>query len=293
MLYLALSICFTSIIYLIFRAIGKKGGDSLAIIIINYLVSALIGAFFILPEFRENIEVLSPNFLAIGGLMGILFLGEFMLMNRSTQLLGVAGGTVISRMSLVIPTTVSIILLNEKIGALRLIGIVLALISIYFTVFTKKDKASENKPFHKKAIFIPIITFLGAGLVDTSLKLTDTYLLEGKSETIFIELLYIFAFLAGVLAFFFLKHDKNQIFLKKNIKWGIFLGIANYFSLWLFMLALTKFDIDGSKIFPINSVGIVSISTIASIFIFKEKLNSRKYIGLFLALLSIVLINLN
>jgi multidrug transporter EmrE-like cation transporter len=54
--------------------------------------------------------------------------------------------------------------------------------------------------------------------------------------------------------------------------------------------ALAGSGLGGSTLFPINSVGTVALSTVAAIFLFGEKMNGKKALGLALAITAIFLI---
>jgi uncharacterized membrane protein len=76
----------------------------------------------------------------------------------------------------------------------------------------------------------------------------------------------------------------------RNILGGIALGIPNFGSIYFLVLALRGEGIESSAIFPINNVAIVMISTLVGILLFKEKMLKKNWIGIGLAILSILLI---
>jgi len=71
---------------------------------------------------------------------------------------------------------------------------------------------------------------------------------------------------------------------------GFLLGIPNYFSIYFFILALRIDGLDSSSIFIINNVSIVLLSTLLGIVCFKEKISPKNWIGIGIAILSILLI---
>ena len=83
---------------------------------------------------------------------------------------------------------------------------------------------------------------------------------------------------------------KNEKIAFKNVYWGILLGIPNYFSMLFLVKTLSYFPTASATIFPINNIGIVAVSTMVSVWFFKEKLNSKNIIGLLLSLTAIALI---
>jgi uncharacterized membrane protein len=79
-------------------------------------------------------------------------------------------------------------------------------------------------------------------------------------------------------------------FEKKSIIAGVALGIPNYFSIFFILSAIASFPNKSALVFGINNIGIVLISTILSVLIFKEKLSFGNKVGLVLAIISIAII---
>ena len=113
-----------------------------------------------------------------------------------------------------------------------------------------------------------------------------------------IMLLIICYILSTVIGLIFIKmggsnlslNIKNQIF---NFSIGMksLLGFCFYIlSFFLWMLILSKSDTKLSIIFPVVRVIIQTLVIISGILIFKEKINIVQFLGIFLAILGIVLI---
>ena len=96
---------------------------------------------------------------------------------------------------------------------------------------------------------------------------------------------------AFILSFIF-NFYKRELYQAKNIFGGIVLGIPNYGSLYFLLKALDASNLESSKIFPINNICIVCATAFAGIFIFSEKFNRKKLIGLGMAILSIIFIGI-
>ena len=73
--------------------------------------------------------------------------------------------SVASKMSVIIPISLGVILYNEQLGFIKIIGILLALIAVYFTSKKKMEKYNKHPIF-----FYPVLVFIGAGTIDASLK---------------------------------------------------------------------------------------------------------------------------
>jgi len=108
-------------------------------------------------------------------------------------------------------------------------------------------------------------------------------------ELQFSSILYSVAGLIGIpiLLFRHFRVDKIQ---KKNIIAGIGLGIPNVLSIVFFLKCLNHFP-ESTFVFPINNMGIVATSAIFASIFFKEHLSKINWIGIVIAMISILLIS--
>ncbi|MGB0165335.1 MAG: EamA/RhaT family transporter, partial [Luteibaculum sp.] len=124
MVYLALSIFFSSLIYVLFSLIGQRKLQLLPCLIINYFfASACAIANFIRVDELFRITWWPA---AIG--IGVLFISIFIVMAKTTQQLGLATASVASKMSLVVPVIVALLFFNERLYFLKFAGLVLGII---------------------------------------------------------------------------------------------------------------------------------------------------------------------
>jgi drug/metabolite transporter (DMT)-like permease len=309
MLYLFTSILFTSSLYVLFKLFPRYKVNSFVAIVFNYITCGLVGTQFYQKPLYDYLLEISLMLFLLSIITGIFFILVFYAQNLATRQLGVAGGTVVSRMSLVIPASYSIIMLGERLSLTKVLGILLALAAIYFTVYAgeKKDKQNEKeeedakentaekeklggKKNKKITWLIPLLAFLGVGLTDTLLNISRSYFIEGKPDFIYTDFLFASAAITGIFILSAQKAPVKTVFKPQNVLWGILLGLLNYFSLYFFIKALASNQLEFSKLFPINSVGIVLVSTLASILFFREKMTWRRLLGIGMAIAAILLL---
>jgi len=296
MLYLFTSIIFTALLYIIFKAFARYGVDPLPAIVFNYTARVILGLIIDPEGLTTYVQKAPPLLLALCIGTGILFIAVFSLVSKGTRTLGVTATTIVSRMSMVIPAAFSIIYYKESLGWMKFTGILLAMIAIYFTVYEKKIKVLTNHGAtkkSKKALWLPIFLFLGGGFADTLLRMAQIEYMPLKLDYVYIDILYSVSAITGIIALIVTRTSFKTIFKKQNIIWGFILGADNYVALLLFLLALTKGKLQGSQVFPINSVGIVLFSTVFAIIFYHEKMQTNKIIGLCLAISAILLISLS
>ena len=94
----------------------------------------------------------------------------------------------------------------------------------------------------------------------------------------------------GVIVLLYQKVKGILSFEFKSILGGILLGVPNYFSIVYLLKALSTEGMESSTAFTLNNVGIVILSTLFGLFIFKEKLISKNWFGIIIAIVSIILI---
>jgi drug/metabolite transporter (DMT)-like permease len=251
------------------------------VITVNYLVAYLIGQMI---DPNNPITALGEKWIWVAAIIGVLFIIFFFIIGISSKIAGIAITTVASKMSVIIPILFSILFFHENIVALKIIGICLALVGVFLTVYQKNDSKVKQNILN---IILPLVLFVGMGLIDSLLKYTqDAYITDEKSA-FFTSSLFGISFLTGLIYTFFRK-DLMLSYLNKNIYFfGTLLGIVNYGSIYFLIRALNSNIFESSIIFGINNVGIVVLSVLLGILIFKEKISKINIIGILSSILAI------
>ena len=287
MIYLLLSILASTIIFIIFKLFEKFQINIFQAIVVNYCIAFTTGIL----SYNGTITISQlPNldWFYYTLILGALFIIVFNLMAITTQKSGLSVVSVATKMSVVVPVLFGLLYYNESLGTVKLIGIAIALIAVYLTSNKSKQEISVNR----KSIVLPILVFIGSGIIDTSIKfLEDTYV-ANNDVPLFSAIIFLAAAIIGFI-FIIIQIIRGSFkFEFKNIIAGICLGVPNYFSIYFLVKTLRSDILESSGIFAINNVSIVALSTFAGIFIFKEKLIKKNWIGIALAILSIVLISI-
>ena len=287
MIYLLLSILASTIIFIIFKLFEKFQINIFQAIVVNYCIAFTTGIL----SYNGTITISQlPNldWFYYTLILGALFIIVFNLMAITTQKSGLSVVSVATKMSVVVPVLFGLLYYNESLGTLKLIGIAIALIAVYLT----SNKSKQGITVNRKSIVLPILVFIGSGIIDTSIKfLEDTYV-ANNDVPLFSAIIFLAAAIIGFI-FIIIQIIRGSFnFEFKNIIAGICLGVPNYFSIYFLVKTLRSDILESSGIFAINNVSIVALSTFAGIFIFKEKLIRKNWIGIALAILSIVLISI-
>lgn len=291
--YLILCILSSTGIFIIFKFLDRKNISPYPVIVINYLVASLLG-FLINRDDLSMHAIISAPWLPISFLIGVLFIVMFFIIARSSQAAGISITTVASKMSVVFPVIFSMLIDDsDKLTIFKLAAIITALLGVLLTVYTPVS----NRDILKK-ISLPLILFVGMGIVDSLVKYAQHSHVENADRALFSAVLFAIAFLTGVIVLPF-KGDQIVHF-KKGLtwSWGLALGIVNFGSIYLMVSALNFIGKDGSStdssiIFGLNNIGIVSLSVLAGIIIFSEKLRPINWIGIIISMMAIILFTLS
>jgi len=282
-IFLLLSIAFSTFINLIFRWFKDFNVNKFQAIIVNYVVCFIIG--FSLSTHQDIMSYVHEQWFIYCILLGFLFIAIFFSMALTTEKLGISVTAVSGKMSVVITILFAYFFAKEDITLLFVIGLILSILSIYF-ITIKKELHID-----KRYLILPVIVFLGGGMIDTSLKvLQQAYSQDIPLSTISYSI-FLGAFIAGTSIYLVKEKSNFSSWEWKSVKAGVALGVPNYFSIFFLLSAIEGFSVKSAFVFGVNNVGVVLVSTLLSVLIFKEKLEPKNQWGLLLAVLSIAIIS--
>ncbi|WP_194852080.1 DMT family transporter [Nonlabens antarcticus] len=283
MIWLILSIVTSSLLYVIFKYFSIFRVNTLHAIIVNYLIASITG-FIAYQGTVQTSEIVSSPWIWYSIILGALFICVFNVVALTSQINGVSVAAVASKMSLVIPVTFGIWLYEESLDWLKIIGIILALISVYLVTI----KSKQELPLVKSYFILPVLLFIGSGTIDTVIKYAEKLHVPSGDEALFSAICFSMAFGIGLLVLIY-EAIQGRFLQWKSVIAGVVLGIPNYFSIY-FIIKSLKTDMESSVVFPINHVGTVLFAALLGVLIFKERLLPQNYWGILLAVMAIVCI---
>ena len=231
MINLVLAILFSSILFVVLKSFSKFSVNTLHAIVVNYIVAFSVGILNSTETISLAETIEKPWFFACL-FLGVLFIGIFFIIGKTSQENGVSVASVASKMSLVIPILFGFFYFKEEISIIKITGICIALIAVYFT--TKKDKGSV-----KISNFIfPALLFLGSGIIDTSMNFIQEKWVSTPEIALFSSMTFLIAFIVGLLIIVYQLIQKKFHSEIKSLIGGLLLGIPNYFSLYFFIPGL-------------------------------------------------------
>ncbi len=285
MITIFISVFFNSILLVILKLFAKYEINTLHALVANYFTAFTVGLIVNQTGFSPSEFIAQPW--SIGCfVIGFLFITVFFATAKTAQANGIGVASIASKMSLIIPILSGVVIFNEVLNLYKIIGIILALVAVFFA--TKKEGMTINKDY----FLYPILVFIGAGIIDASLNYFQVKLIPSEDTGIFSLSSFLMAFFAGILIITIKTFTQPEKILGKSILGGIVLGIPNYFSLYYLIKMLEHPTLNSSAIFTIHNVSIVIFTTLIGVLFMKESLSKKNILGLFLAILAIIIVSL-
>jgi len=286
MIYLLLSILFTTALFIVFKVFERYEINNFQAIVFNYITAGLL-CFGLIGEPIDIAQITSEDWFPSSLLIGFLFISLFNLMAFSAQKIGIAPTSLATKISLCIPVLFGFWYFGDSITSLKVFGILLALLSVYFTA----KETIKRKSINSILFIAPIILFFGSGFLDIifvhSLEAYDV--VNRGLELQFSSILFSVAALLGFPIILY-KHFTGDKIQKKSIIAGIILGLPNVLSIVFFLKCLNHYP-ESTFVFPVNNMGIVCLSAICARVLFREYLSKINWLGVVIAMISILLLS--
>lgn len=279
MIYLILTIFCSTSIALILKQNNSQNGEPVVLLSANYLVCAIISFIYLI-----NVDFKIENILIIFGIfLGGLFVLSFFAFAKAVSLAGTALATVSSRLSVIVPIILTIFIFKEIPTIYQLIGISLALATIYLFYLSLKN--DQNQLNNKIKYLYLIGVLIGIGINDFCMKIFEqNFVPSGKP--IFLFSIFFSAFFY-CLIFIILKKLPLD---KKTILRGAILGIPNVYSTVFLIGALS--NLPAVMVYPLINIGIIVLTTILVVVIYKEKINNFGFLSLGMGIIAIIFLSI-
>jgi drug/metabolite transporter (DMT)-like permease len=281
MTYLLLSILLSVLTVSFFKLFERYQVNTLQAIVINYFTCIGMGNLL-----SSNPIILQPFWVEpwfpYAIILGFLFIAIFYAIGLTSQKMGVSVSMVAAKLSVVIPVSIAFLFHGDNMTMAKITGIVVSLIAVYF-MSKKQNSQLHSQP--KGLWLLPVIVFVGSGIIDSLLKYMQHQFIPPANASDMLSTVFLVALCLGT--FVLLVQQKAIGF--KSICWGIALGIPNFFCMYYLVKTLELFE--SSIVFPINNMAIVICSTLVSLVFFKEQLSKQNWLGFTLAIISILIIS--
>lgn len=253
-------------------------------------IKFLIGSTCLLPMFLlDSAPKFKLGAILCGIACGIMYAVSKTIILKGYEKTSVAFMTLCHSAGMILPCIIGHFFWSEHLTLISSIGILLAIISIVML----KDSPSEKKSFDAMGIIIGIAVFLASGGVMIIQKLMGIYFHE-QSVSAYNFYSFIVPFL--ILSFFVKPSAcrSTDATDKKNIRTVFLCALGSSVSLCAISLVMTSLAgrVPSAIMFPLfNGIGIIFVC-VGSAFVFSEKLNRKKILGLIIGVLGLCLVNI-
>lgn len=281
MIFVLIAIFCSILVSINFKLLKRYYTNAYQAIVFNYPTAALLCYVFFRPELsvKPNAEHWLLYFI-----IAILLISIFYFIGKSIEVNGIVLTAIAQRLSLIIPVLSAFLIFAETPTILKIMGLGIGLLAIY------ASKPAGKADLKNIVNWYPIIVFLGTGIIDVLFNV----LTQLKNISFTTSLFYIFcmATAIGFLSLIYQKFNGNLKFQRKAALAGIFLGIFNFGSIYFYIKALQIEKAQPSVVFSSLDIGVIVIGSLVGILLFKEKLSKLNKIGIALALIAIIILNL-
>lgn len=281
MLYLFLSVICSVSVGVVFKIARKWSVNAKQIVLFNYLFALLLCSATFSPDV-ETVSVEAP-FLLYGGL-GILLPVVFLFLIASIKNIGIVKTDAAQRLSLFVSLLAAWILFKEDFASTKLIGITIGFLALFCVLNKTADSDKSDLKY-------PVLVFLGFGVIDILFKKVAAFTAIPYTTSLFVIFGIAFFFMFWVVLCEIIVQKKG--FEIKNLAFGFLVGCFNFGNILFYLKAHQAFPANPSTVFAGMNMGVILLGSIVGILVFKEKLSKLNYIGLVLALLSILFIVLS
>ena len=281
MLYLVLTIVSSSMISIVMRISENHIQGKVSMLAANYVTCILLSWMWM--GFGDVYPLVEGRTLtlALGVINGIFYVAGLLLMQSNIKRNGVVLPTVFSRLGLLVPLLMSLLVFNEVPTIAQSIGALIALAAIVAIYYDKGQKQDHNQIGSKIMLIYLLLT---DGCSTAMAKVYDEV---GNSALSMHFLLYTFI-AALIFCLVFIGYRKERFGFKEAL-FGVMIGVPNFFASRFLLKALEQ--VPAIIVYPTRGVACIVLVSFVGIFLFKERLKKQQWLALGAILISLVLLN--
>ena len=287
MLYLLLSVVFSVLLLVNFRAHARFQVDSRIAILLNYPVCFLTAYLHQPSAIPFHWPSASDTRLLMA--MGIGFVITFLLSGFSTQRNGMAPTSLANNISLVIPVLINLFILKTggEITWSTAVGLAFSFSAIYFCS-PQVDASTDSKPI----VALLLAVFIAYGLTNTLFSYLNSTLTAQVGGTLpFIMMLLVGSMASSAIVLIWKSVNGTLNWNKNSVLASIPLGLPNFFSFYFLLKALDAYQNNAAVVLTTYNLSVILLSAITAGGVLKERLTRKQWLGLAVGCVGIALLN--
>lgn len=247
----------------------------------NYVVAAAVSLAFVGGRGVLPVNADMRMAAALGSVNGVLYLLTFLLYQINIRRNGTPLTASFSRLGVLVPTVLSLLVFGERPEQLQWLGIALALAAIIVINYTPGEKREGGA-----GKMWLVVLFCVAGTSDMMSKVFETMVHDHTLGETFVFYVFLVA-LAISLVRLAAAHERLRL---KDCCWGLAVGVLNYLSTLALLKAILVMP--AFIAYPVYSVGVIIFVNFINFIFLKEPLTKRQYAGMAIIAAALVCLNI-
>ena len=278
-IFLLLALLFSAVLAIVLKYLNT--GSPYGVFFVNYLTCTLLAFASLTPKALYTGD---PTPCWLGAVTGLVYLASLSANGASIRKNGAILSSVFTRLGVLVPIALSVFLFGERPTLPQGVGVALAVAAAVVM------NGLPGKPEHPAAgrKLYPLLLVLTLLLNGTADAMSKVFAQLGRRQDDGLFMFYIFLF-AG-LATLALLVRQHRTLTGRDLFFGVLVGVPNFLSSRLLLAALTQ--LPAFLVYPSYSVGVILVISVASFFLFGERLNGRQRGAVGMILAALVLLNL-
>lgn len=247
----------------------------------NYIVAVIVSLAFLHGRgiFPVNSDMWTTA--ALGVVNGVLYLVTFLLYQLNIKRNGTPLTASFSRLGVLVPTILSLLVFGERPENLQWLGMALALTAIIVINYTPGTKTGRD--VYKVWL---IVLFCVAGTSDMMSKVFETLVSDHTLGELFVFYVFLVALSISIVRLI-ASRERPCI---KDCCWGLAVGVLNYLSTLALLKAILVMP--AFIAYPVYSVGVIIFVNVINFIFLKEPLTRRQYAGMAIIAAALVCLNM-
>ncbi|MGD9706874.1 MAG: EamA family transporter [Candidatus Delongbacteria bacterium] len=283
MIYLFLAVISSASIAIILKFSENRNLNRYAVTSANYVAAFTISLLMNFGVGKIQGESNLNGVMGLGAFAGLLYFLGFIFIQKSIKENGVGITGAVSKIGIILPVVLSMILWKEIPSSFQTAGVVLSIMAIVIINIDPR----EIKSFRNFNATIILLFFI-AGSAEFTTKLFEKYFASGY-KPLYLFIIFFTAFWISVY-FTYSSWKKGKKITKTDIVTGLIVGVPNMFASFFLIESFRYYK--ASVAFPIYSSGTILLINVAGLLIFKEKLSRKNTFAIFMIVAAIVLMNI-
>ncbi|MBQ8320432.1 MAG: EamA family transporter [Clostridia bacterium] len=191
--------------------------------------------------------------------------------------------------SLILVTLWGFIFWNAQVTPLVIVGLLLVITSIFLCLYKGKEQ-KEQKGFSWKWLFFAVMTcVLNAGC--TIIQRSQQAVYDGAHGNMLMAFAMILGLALGLFNYLRSNKSDSKTIVKSSWYFPVLKGAFNVL-LNVCVMRLATSSLSSSMIYPVLAVGGLSITTLFSVLVFKERLKWWQWIGILVGAVAVALLSI-